>query len=423
VTAFADSAAGGGSHASGHAGHGRGSKQTDVRVHNEQLLLSLVRRRGALAKAEIARLTGLSPQTISVIMRKLEEEGLLERGAPLRGRVGQPSIPMTLAADGVFSLVLKIGRRSVELVLMDFIGQVRETRRRNYTWPLPDAILDFAGAEIAGLISGLKPEQRGRIAGLGIAVPFELWNWTEEVGAPQLAMDAWRGADLLASLEARLPFPVFLQNDATSACVAEVVFGRGSAFRDFFYLFIGFFIGGGVVINGAVFTGSGGNAGAVGSMPVPRPASATDQNARSDTGGATLQLIDAASVYSLESRLKAAGIDPSPLWLQPEDWDGFGRILDSWIADIAPPLAHAIVAACSVIDFPAIIIDGGFPPAVRARIVAATRAAMLALDLKGITPPTVVEGQVGQNARAIGGACLPLLNRYILDQTPFVKEA
>ena len=130
-------------------GHGRGSKQGDVRLHNEQLMLTLVRRHGALAKAELARLTGLSPQTVSVIMRKLEEEGLLTRGAPVRGRVGQPSIPMTLAPYGVFSLGLKIGRRSVDLVLMDFVGHVLETRRRFYAWPLPDAVLDFARREIA----------------------------------------------------------------------------------------------------------------------------------------------------------------------------------------------------------------------------------------------------------------------------------
>ena len=390
--------------------HGRGSKQGDIRVHNEQLMLTLVRRHGPLAKAELARLTSLSPQTVSVIIRKLEEDGLLARGTPVRGRVGQPSIPMTLATDGVFSLGLKIGRRSVDLVLMDFVGRVRETRRRNYAWPLPHAVLDFARSEIAALLAELSPARRARIAGLGIASPFELWNWAGEVGAPQAEMDAWRGLDLIATLEGELPFPVFLQNDATAACVAEVVFGRGSAFKDFFYFFIGFFVGGGVVLNGAVFTGSGGNAGAIGSMPVPARARKP------------VQLIDAASVHLLESRLKTARIDPSPLWLQPENWDGFGRHLDSWIAEIAAPLAHAIAATCSVVDFPAVIIDGGFPPAIRKRIVAATGAAMARLDLEGITPPAIVEGQVGQNARAVGGACLPLLNRYILDSTSFVKE-
>ena len=56
-----------------------------------------------MAKAEIARATGLSAQTISVIMRGLEEDGLLRRGEPIRGKVGQPSIPMSLDAEGPIS--------------------------------------------------------------------------------------------------------------------------------------------------------------------------------------------------------------------------------------------------------------------------------------------------------------------------------
>ncbi len=53
------------------------------------LVLSLVRQNGSLAKTEIARMTRLSAQTVSVIMRELEDEGLLLRQAPMRGKVGQ----------------------------------------------------------------------------------------------------------------------------------------------------------------------------------------------------------------------------------------------------------------------------------------------------------------------------------------------
>ena len=56
----------------------RGTNQSGMRDSNERLVLSLVRRNGSLAKTEIARMTGLSAQTVSVIMRELEEEGLLE---------------------------------------------------------------------------------------------------------------------------------------------------------------------------------------------------------------------------------------------------------------------------------------------------------------------------------------------------------
>src|SRR5689334_14425930 len=70
---------------------GGGANQVRVRAYNERLVLSLVRRHGSQAKSEIAKRTGLSAQTVSVIMRALEKEGLLIRGEPVRGRVGQPS--------------------------------------------------------------------------------------------------------------------------------------------------------------------------------------------------------------------------------------------------------------------------------------------------------------------------------------------
>ena len=57
----------------------RGTNQSGMRAHNERLVLSLVRQHGALAKSDIARMTGLSAQTVSVIMRALEQDGLLSR--------------------------------------------------------------------------------------------------------------------------------------------------------------------------------------------------------------------------------------------------------------------------------------------------------------------------------------------------------
>ena len=60
----------------------------------------MLRSTGPKPKAEVARLLGLSPQTASVIMRNLEERGFIERCAPVRGKVGQPSIPMRLARNG-----------------------------------------------------------------------------------------------------------------------------------------------------------------------------------------------------------------------------------------------------------------------------------------------------------------------------------
>ena len=95
----------------------RGSNQSGLRDYNDRLVLSMIQRSGAIPGVEIARRAGLSPQTVSVILRSLEADGLLERGTPQRGRVGKPSIPMGLNPEGLFSVGVKIGRRSADLVL------------------------------------------------------------------------------------------------------------------------------------------------------------------------------------------------------------------------------------------------------------------------------------------------------------------
>ena len=126
----------------------RGTNQSGMRDYNERLVLSLVRQHGSLAKTEIARLTKLSAQTVSVIMRELEEEGLLLRNEPVRGKIGQPSIPMSLNPEGAFFLGLKIGRRSAELVLIDFLGTVRAMLQLSYRYPAPRETVEFVSQGI-----------------------------------------------------------------------------------------------------------------------------------------------------------------------------------------------------------------------------------------------------------------------------------
>jgi predicted NBD/HSP70 family sugar kinase len=391
-------------------GGARGSNQSAVRAYNERLVLSLVRRHGSLAKVDIARSTGLSAQTVSVIMRSLEYDGLLVRGEPKKGRVGQPSVPLSLNPNGAFSIGLKIGRRSADLVLMDFVGKILDQLHETYAYPSPQGILEFVRLGVGKLTTHLDQDEIKKVAGIGMAAPFELWNWADEAGASQTESDAWRNFDLQSEVAALVPFPVFMENDATSACGAELVFGLGSQYPDFIYFFIGSFIGGGVVINSSLFKGRTGTAGALGSMPVP------------DGRGGTRQLIEAASVSVLERMLRGAGVDPRPLWYSANDWRDFGAPLDEWIERTSDALACAIVASASVIDFGAAIIDGGFPDWVRARIVLATGKALGRLDLRGIIIPEIRGGEVGSNARAIGGASLPLFARYLLDFNSFLKE-
>lgn len=379
----------------------RGANQSGMRDHNERLVLSLVRQNGSLAKTDIARMTRLSAQTVSVIMRKLEEDGLLVKQAPLRGKIGQPLVPMALDPEGAFFLGLKIGRRSAELVLIDFLGHVRATLQNSYRYPAPDDTVEFVASGIAQMRAGLTPEQDKRIAGLGVAMPFELWNWADTAGAPIDIMDQWRHRDIRADIQARCGFPVYLQNDATAACGAELVFGQTGNLRDFIYFYIGAFAGGGIVLNRRLYSGPTGNAGALGSMPVP------------GADGRPTQLIDVASLAILEKALNASGADASYLWTSPHEWDGTGPEFDRWFAAAGEALAYAIVAGASVIDFEAAVIDGWMPVSARRRLVGSVRDALSKIDVEGLKIPAVREGTVGIHARALGGASLPLSERFL----------
>ncbi len=385
----------------------RGTNQAGMRAFNEKLILTLIRRHGELAKSDITRLTGLSAQTISVIVRALEADNLIRRGEPLRGRVGQPSVPLSINPDGALFLGLKIGRRSAELVLTDFLGVPIRHMQQTYGYPAPSGIVAFARQGLKSMRAGLSSEQGARIAGLGVAMPFELWNWADIVSDGSMDMEGWRDLDVRSAIGEGLPFPVYVENDATAACGAELVFGGRSATRDFLYFYIGSFIGGGIVINGSLFRGRLGNAGALGSMLV------------SDGEGQVRQLIDIASVHVLEQWLKQEGRDPTPLWANPGTWGDLGPSLDKWISTAASAIAQAIVSATAVIDFEAAIVEGWMPVAVRAALCAAIGRALLKLDAEGIQLPSVEEGHIGSGARVIGAASLPLSDRFMIDGNAF----
>ena len=379
-----------------------GLSQKGVRDHNERLLLSLLQRNGPLPGSDLSKLAKLSPPTVSSILRRLEGEGILERGAPVRGKVGKPSIPMRLASNGVFSFGLKIGRRSTDLVLIDLNGDLREERQLTYTVPEPADIFDFLESSVRNITDAMPSDHADRICGIGIAAPFEMWNWPDSSMDLSAAFTPWEGIDLKTEAQSRTQLPVHLLNDATAACQAEHTYGRGKEFRDYAYFFIGAFIGGGIVLNNSVFEGRQGNAGALGSLRSIGP------------HGESMQLVDMASIHQLELRLREVDLDPPQLWSNPDSWHSLSRYVDPWLGQTAQELAKAALSTCSVIDFEAILIDGAFPASVRDDLVSRVRRYVVTQDTRGLIQPRIECGSIGRKARAIGAATRPIGAQFMM---------
>lgn len=399
----------------------QGGSQGGVRQYNERLILQLIRRAGALPKAEIARMTSLTPQTISVIINRLIGEGLLAKGKRQKGKVGQPSVPIAINPSGAYAIGVKIGRRSTEVQLIDFAGEPLANEEVVYDYPTVAVVFGFVTEVVARFSKHPAIESPSRLYGVGVAMPFGLGEWVDELKAPHEDAQAWQELDVEAALQDATSLPTWLMNDATTACVSEIVFGQALEHTNSLYLFVGTFIGGGVILNGQLFEGASHNAGALGSMPVclEEPHDAKSEGSSSGPR----QLIQLASRLQLEHMLSDAGLSPDKELLAPVPCAEALIIIDRWIDTASRAIAYALVSALSVIDFGGVVIDGAFSRALVSRLCHAVETALQAMNTQGLTRPQIIVGSVGPKARVMGASILPLYSNFAPDRDVLLKVA
>lgn len=397
---------------------GKGSNSAQLRHYNERVVLEAIRRRGQASKADIARHAKLTPPAVSGIVDTLVEAGYVEQKGKRFGRKGQPSVMFGLAPGGGFSLGLHLGRRTLDAVLIDFTGTVRLTESHEYDFPEPDAVRRIGGGAILRLRATLG-ESAERLIGIGISAPYFLGGWEEELASPAEASARWREVELTSFFPEAGNLPIFVENDASAAAAAELVYGAGIRFRDFIHLSINTMVGGGLIMDGMLQTGPNGNAAAFGPMPVtpsrlrtvPKPA------------GPFEILLRRASIYGLINHLRASGsgvqrvreLDPLPLEARAP--------FNEWQEDCADALAQAIVSAIAVIDVEAVVIDGLLPRALLQDTVAKVQRRFAAIVPSGLVLPEIVAGTVGPQASAIGASILPINALFAPDSGVLTRKA
>ncbi len=391
----------------------RGSGQGGTRQYNERVVLQAVRLAGSLAGAEIARQTHLTAQTVSLITKRLLDDGLLLKREPQRGKVGQPSVPLALNPDGAYAVGIKVGRRSMDLLLVDFTGAPRERWSLAYAHPDPALLCAEIGLRLRELRRKLGPARRDRVQGVGIALPLSLGGWQTLLDMPSAVAQAWSTTDLRADVAALTDWPVEQIKDTAAATVAELVAGRGRNVKSFLYVFVDTFIGGGLVIDSHLASGLNGNAGAVGSLPLGL--------ASTPVRGAPAQLLSIASLVALERSYAAAGLDRAATETEQALAPPWRAHTQRWIAQAAPAIALAINDAACLLDLGAVIVDGSFGRGLLDALLAATSDSLSLYNWEGVQRPAVLPGAIGSDARAIGAAMLPLHANFAPDRDLFLK--
>lgn len=374
-----------------------GSNQDDLKRHNDRIVLHTLREFGPQSKADLARHTGLSTQSVAVIVSRLMREQLLLKQAPVRGQIGQPSVPIALNPEGAHSLGVHIGRRDLVLVVIDFVGCVRHTWQTHYDYPTPSAVL----AEIAQGVAQFKQtlgKDWAKLCGVGLTAPLGLAEWTDWLGSDTQAaaaregLQAWRAVDITQQVQALFDIPVTFTKDTTAACFAEVCLGKGRSISDFLYIYLGTFVGGSVVLNSKILQGFGGNSGAIGSMPIG-----------SNSGkNKPPQLIETASLWRLRNE---ASLSLQSDWLSEPS-------VQQWLSATAQSLSGAVLNTAAVLEIEAVCLQGQLPQAVLLQLQADLEKALARYNWAGLRKPRIVLGEVGLQTQALGAALMALFTKY-----------
>lgn len=391
----------------------KGSNSSGLRRYNERVLITSLRKMGKASKLELARLANLTPQAVTRIVDDLEAAGLVRAEGRRLGGLGQPSTLYAIDPKGAYSIGVNVGRRDIQLLLMDFGGTVLHKIAHEFEFPDPDFLLEKIQLGIASLTAYLPPDDVSRLVGVGVAMPWFMGAWNKELNMSETLAQRWNTLNFDEEVARLTQLPVFFENDCSAAAVAELQFGQGIDASNFLYIFIGTFVGGGVVLEGNLESGVHGNSGALASMPV----SPSTLSSAPPVTGPFETLINRASLFVLRRHLNTKGIDIKGISALASVLPQAQPYVDEWLQDCADALTFAIFSATGVLDFESIVIDANLPREIVARLVGEVGTQVKAITPNGVFVPEVVQGKIGPDARGIGGALLPFYANFSPDKT------
>ncbi len=334
-----------------------GTNHEGTSAHNRRVIIDALRQNRSLSRAELARATNLTKQTISNLIEGLESDGLVSSENAVRQGRGQPATPYRLVPEGAFALGLQIDRHLTRIVVVNLIGD--EVMRREAALPpdSPEEGCTIILEEIAKVRAALAlefPYAHYRMSGLGVAMPGPFGTPVPE--DDRWVMSAWQSFPLIDRLTENTGLTVTLQNDATACARAEKMVGLADGLDNVVCVYIGYGVGAGLILNGEIYTGSKGNAGEIGTMLMANrgPGTPLEHHASLSSLYKHLQLDEAQPDLSAELETILMQNDPR---------------VEAWLERAALELRSAIHTIEAIFDPQTVILCGGAPKLLANRLV------------------------------------------------------
>ncbi len=361
---------------------------------SERSVLHLLRINGPTSKAELARRSDMSAQGISVIVDRLLDLGLVAKGHKQRGRVGQPSTPISLSAEGAMSIGIFIGRDEAEISVADFTGEIVDSATVQYQDATDHSTSVMLYDKVMALANAAEALRWQRHVGIGIAANESLLRYYHNDESAEMMPSI--AQPLSVQLAKAFDVPVHCINDIRAACLAEMTLGNSKPASNVLYLSIGLLFGSGIILEGRLIGKESNLSSSLHKLPV----------AVGDGG----ILGEFASLRSLSDAIKAAGY--SFLDERRAGFPNTRNIFDHWRANAVTALAIAIRAACATLPLDSIVIDSRLRNEDLKLVINELREALHTGFERGAIVPDIAGGKFGTRARSVGTAMVPFYKMF-----------
>ncbi|MDO5647634.1 ROK family transcriptional regulator [Paracoccus sp. (in: a-proteobacteria)] len=358
---------------------------------NERELLRFVWNSPGISRAALTAPMELTQQSLHRIIERLQQRGMIRLDQPESPAGRGPRSPnLSPDRDWCLTVGVAVNVGSIVVALMGF-GELIAMR---HLGPQSDDLSDDM-TRIISVVNDMladQPDGRARTLGVGLAVSgYFVQDGT--LNAPQ-PLKHWSLTPLAPSLGDALNLPVWVDNGANTAALAEAFFGHGRGTRSFVYIAHNHGYGGGLIVDGRLMRGAFGNSGELSGM------FSRDEMPRRP---ALHLLLDRMRRTRPDLTLNQMLHDLTP------DTPG----LIEWIDDVTPAHNRAINSISAICDPELIILGGELPGFMGDMLIERT-------DLHGGTRYgrprpmlRIATAQVTQSPAATGAALLPLFEMVL----------
>ncbi|MDW7546294.1 ROK family transcriptional regulator [Bifidobacterium longum] len=337
--------------------------QEDLRNHNLSVTLdTLLRAQKPMSRADLAKETGLTKATLSLLASMLIESGVVQEGEPVVSTTyGRPSTPLEIRGGSIAGIGLQINTDGYGCLALDLNGDTlgRKWVSEDMTGTDPYEIFAKLDAMTFPLESRLK--RRGcKVVGAGFALPGivtdDMWllvarnlGW-ENVNLTRF--NVVRRLDVVAGNEAKMAAIAQIPGYATERAPFLNVVDRTDSF---IYLSTDIGIGGAVVRDGEVVMGSHGFAGEIGHLSVAMdgPLCSCGRHGCLEAFAGRRALVEAAGIAEDGDATSSEAID---MFLQR--WRAGDSDVAKVVDQAADALVSAIASAVNLVDVDTVLLGG-----------------------------------------------------------------